>query len=153
MPFNGIVNGKFRLSVDNPQKVKLCARISPRIREKILNCFSVIRGLLGVDSSKKNKTKKPHTTVPLIYCILCEIFSLLRWTVITAMTAVYHILVRVNWVKKPAAPCLVLQLGPHRSTSYSRLLQTSTHWNGVKRCAIQCFFIQARKCWCEIFTG
>ncbi len=64
MPFRGIIRGKFWLSADNPRKVKLCARISPRIREKINYYLTFIRGLLGV-LMKKNETKKSHATVPL----------------------------------------------------------------------------------------
>jgi hypothetical protein len=65
MPFHGIIHGKFWHSADNPQKVKLRARISPRICQKLLNyILTFIRGLLGIDSWK-NETKKSHATVAL----------------------------------------------------------------------------------------
>ncbi len=58
MPFRGIIHGKFWLSADYPQKVKLRARISRRIHEKILiNFLTFIRDLLGVDSWKKRDQK------------------------------------------------------------------------------------------------
>ncbi len=49
--------GKFYLSMDNPWKDKLHARISLRIREKIVNYFlTFISVRLGVDSWKKGPT-------------------------------------------------------------------------------------------------
>jgi hypothetical protein len=58
MPFRGIIHVKFWLPVNYtlerhtfPRKVKFHARISPRIREYILNnYFTFIRSPLGVDS-------------------------------------------------------------------------------------------------------
>ncbi len=58
MPFHNIIHGKFRLSADYPQEIKLRAWISPRICEKTLNYFLTFSwGLLGVDSWEKRDQK------------------------------------------------------------------------------------------------
>jgi hypothetical protein len=83
LPLRRIIRGKFLLSenytperhafsqynprivsADNPRKVKLCARISPRIRENNKLLLDIHQGPIRCCLMKKKETKKSHATVP-----------------------------------------------------------------------------------------
>jgi hypothetical protein len=58
MPFRGIIRGKFRLSTDNPRKVKRCARISPQnSRKNIKLLLDIHQGHIRCCLMKKNEAK------------------------------------------------------------------------------------------------
>jgi hypothetical protein len=66
MPFCDIIHGKFWFSTDNPQKVNLRTRLSPRIRKKNIKLFlDIHQGPIRCWLVKKDETRKSHDKVSL----------------------------------------------------------------------------------------